>query len=390
MLHADAFRIMDYKLRKMARALKSWSMETVGSVRLQLAVAREIILRLDTAQETRALSVDEVALRRSLKCKCLGLASLARTIARQRSRMLFLADEDANTKFFHLQACHRSRKQHIASLKVQGIDLNPNEQMEEAVDDHFRGLLGTPFLRAATVNFDTLGFQQHDLSTLDVCFSEFEIWTTIHELPFDKAPGPDGFTGLFYKIAWPVIKLDVVNAFNAFWSLDGRSFNLVNDAFMILLRKKDDAVEIKDYRPISLMHSFGKLVAKCLARRLAMVLNELVHPPQSAFIQGRSIHDNFRAVQLTCKALHSKKASCILLKIDIAKAFDSVCWPFLLEVLQRLGFSRRWTDWMSILLGTASTRIMFNGRPGDRICHARGLRQGIRSPPCCLSWQWRS
>lgn len=145
---------------------------------------------------------------------------------------------------------------------------------------------------------------------------------------------------------------------------------------MILLRKKEESEEIKDYHPISLMHSFGKLVTKCLARRLALVLNELVHPSQSAFIQGRSIHDNFRAVQLTCKALHSRKANCILLKIDIAKAFDSVSWSFLLEILQRLGFSRGWTDWMSILLGTASTEILFNGRPGDRICHAWGLRQG--------------
>ena len=144
---------------------------------------------------------------------------------------------------------------------------------------------------------------------------------------------------------------------------------------MVLLKKKNEAQEISDYRPISLMHSFGKLIAKCLARRLALVLNDLVHPCQSAFIQGRSIHDNFRAVQLTCKTLHQKKQSC-LLKIDIAKAFDSVCWPFLLEVLQRLGFSRRWRNWMSILLGSASTKVLLNGRPGNRICHARGLRQG--------------
>jgi hypothetical protein len=101
-------------------------------------------------------------------------------------------------------------------------------------------------------------------------------------LPSDKAPGPDGFTGLFYKVAWPIIKQDVVNVF---WSLDGRSFNLINDAFMILLRKKNEAQEIRDYRPISLlMHSFGKLIAKCLARRLALVLNDLVHLCQSAFI----------------------------------------------------------------------------------------------------------
>jgi hypothetical protein len=245
--------------------------------------------------------------------------------------------------------------------------------MADAVYDRYNGLLSTPFHRATTVNFDTLGIVQHNLSMLDVCFFEFEIWETISELPSDKAPGPDGFTGLFYKVAWPIIKQDVVNAF---WWLDGRSFNLINDAFMILLRKKNEAQEIRDYRPISLMHRFVKLIAKCLARRLALVLNDLVHPCQSAFIQGRSIHDNFHAIHLTCKTLHLKKHSCLLLKIDIAKAFDSVCWPFLLEVLRRLSFSQRWRDWMSILLGSASTKVLLDGRPGDRICHARGLQQG--------------
>lgn len=88
---------------------------------------------------------------------------------------------------------------------------------------------------------------------------------------------------------------------------------------MVLLKKKSEAQEIKDYRPISLMHSFGKLVAKCLAWRLALVLNEPVHPSQSAFIQSRSIHDNFRVVHLTCKALHASKKSCLLLKIDICQ-----------------------------------------------------------------------
>lgn len=69
---------------------------------------------------------------------------------------------------------------------------------------------------------------------------------------------------------------------------------------MIFLKKEQPA-GISDYRPISLMHSFGKLITKCLANRLSTVLESLVHPNQSAFIEGRTIHDNFRGVQLMCK-----------------------------------------------------------------------------------------
>ena len=66
----------------------------------------------------------------------------------------------------------------------------------------------------------------------------------------------------------------------------------------------------------------------------------------------------------------------LLLKLDISKAFDTVSWQFLLEVLQAWGFGSRWRDWISLLLTTASTRVLLNGQPGQPIYHRRGLRQG--------------
>jgi len=83
-------------------SLKSWSAVNIRSVRLQLAAARTIIYELDVAQESRALSAEELELRRDLKANILGLSSLARTIARQRARHRFLEEGDANTRFFHL------------------------------------------------------------------------------------------------------------------------------------------------------------------------------------------------------------------------------------------------------------------------------------------------
>jgi hypothetical protein len=144
------------------------------------------------------------------------------------------------------------------------------------------------------------------------------------------------------------------------WSLDGRSFYLLNQAFMIVLRK-ENASEVEHFWSTSLIHSFSKLFAKILSSRLAPHMNALVMPNQSAFSHGRAIHDNFRVVHAAAKLLHTCRHLCTLLKVDIAKAFDTVAWYFLLAMLRHMGFSRSWINWISLRLSMASTKILING-----------------------------
>lgn len=107
----------------------------------------------------------------------------------------------------------------------------------------------------------------------------------------------------------------------------------LNSVLITLLPKKTYAQCAADYRPICLIHSFAKLMAKAMAQRLAPELNNLIDVNQSAFIKQRSIQDNFKFVQTAAKIFKQRKLHKILLKLDIAKAFDTVSWPFLLQVL---------------------------------------------------------
>jgi hypothetical protein len=86
-------------------------------------------------------------------------------------------------------------------------------------------------------------------------------------------------------------------------------------------------------------------------------------------------------VQQTARLLHAQKQPRILLKLDISKAFDSVSWSFLLEVLEKVGFGPIWRYVISGLLMTSSTQIMLNGVPGEYIQHKTGLRQGDSLSP---------
>lgn len=143
---------------------------------------------------------------------------------------------------------------------------------------------------------------------------------------------------------------------------DARRLELLNSAYLTLIPKKAEALEAKDYRKISLVHSFAKLVTKMMANRLDPLLDSMVAPNQSAFIRGQCIHDNFMLVQQTIKVLDRRK-------IANLKAFDSFAWTFLMEILSHLGFDPSWCTLIANLLKSASTQIILNGEPGDYIYH---------------------
>ena len=101
-------------------------------------------------------------------------------------------------------------------------------------------------------------------------------------------------------------------------------------------------MDAKEYRPVSLMHSAAKVLCKLMANRLAPELNKLVSTGQSAFIRGRSIQDNFLYVRNVIKDANRKKTSLLFLKLDIAKAFDSLDWGFFIRAMTEMGFGQRW------------------------------------------------
>lgn len=133
---------------------------------------------------------------RNFKLHCLGLASLDRTIARLRSRVLHLRDGDANTSFFHQNSRYR-KKNFISKLKVGDQVVTNQGDKHEAVLNYYENLLGSSQVRDFSLDLSVFHFQQHDLVSLEEPFSEDEVWATIKDLPLDKAPGPDGFTGRF-------------------------------------------------------------------------------------------------------------------------------------------------------------------------------------------------
>ncbi|GJU99142.1 RNA-directed DNA polymerase, eukaryota [Tanacetum coccineum] len=127
------------------------------------------------------------------------------------------------------------------------------------------------------------------LSTWSVMCQKDEIKTgRFWDCGTDKSPGPDGFTFGFYRRYWNILESDVVDAVTSFFH-HGQFPKGSNSSFIALIPKTRDANMVKDFRPISLIGSMYKIIAKILANRLVLVLGDLVNEVQSAFIADRQI-----------------------------------------------------------------------------------------------------
>jgi hypothetical protein len=83
----------------------------------------------------------------------------------------------------------------------------------------------------------------------------------------------------------------------------------------------------------------------------------------------RCIQDNFNYVCNLARAYHWKKVHALLLKMDISKAFDSISWEYLLELLQCRGFPTKWCNWLALLFTSSSSAVQLNGIRGPWIKH---------------------
>jgi hypothetical protein len=114
------------------------------------------------------------------------------------------------------------------------------------------------------------------LSQLNMPFSTEEIDDVIPDLPADKALSPNGFNCVFFKKAWPIIKQDFYK-----FCMDSYDHQVdlkcINYSYIILVPKNDNPETVNDFRPISLMDSSPKIVAKLLANRIKKVDLQVIH-----------------------------------------------------------------------------------------------------------------
>jgi Reverse transcriptase (RNA-dependent DNA polymerase) len=201
---------------------------------------------------------------------------------------------------------------------------------------------------------------------------------TLHELkqvvfllPKDKAVGPDGIPIEFFQRYWDTTWNDLFQTVQAFYH---NSLDLwrINKAAIILIPPKNEFSTVQDFRPIRILSVLPKIITKILATWLQPLLLDLIHHNQTIFVKRRQITQTFISAREILTHLLKNKIS----SIDFCKAFDTISWDYLQEMLRARGFPALWISWIKNLLISSTSHIIINGLNNTDFYHRRGLRLG--------------
>ncbi|GKD84121.1 RNA-directed DNA polymerase, eukaryota, partial [Tanacetum coccineum] len=200
--------------------------------------------------------------------------------------------------------------------------------------DHFASRFKQPDRGRLKLNFSFPNrLSNVQIEDLERVITRDEIRAAVWGCGENKSPGPHGYTFEFFKRYWNIIGADFCGAVECFF--DSGMFPKGNNAsFIAWIPKVTDAKFVTDFRPISLIGSVYKVVTKILANRLSLVISDLVSDTQSAFVANRQILDGPFIMNELLAWCKRKRKQALIFKVDFAKAYDSVRWDYLLDVLQ--------------------------------------------------------
>ncbi|GJX12723.1 putative RNA-directed DNA polymerase [Tanacetum coccineum] len=202
-----------------------------------------------------------------------------------------------------------------------------------------------------------------------------EVKAAVWDCCSSKSPGPDGLNFKFIKKYWDLIKFEFFN-FVKYIESRGSLARGCNASFIVLIPKVMDPLDLSDYRPVSLIGCMYKVLSKLFASRLSQVIHKLISPNQTAFLKGRQILDGTLVANEIVNFAKNEGISLLHFKVDFEKAFDSVNWNFLMDIMAQMNFGPKWCRWIFSCLTFTSVSVLINGSPSKEFKMKRGLRQG--------------
>ncbi|XP_020259034.1 uncharacterized protein LOC109835466 [Asparagus officinalis] len=340
--------------------------------------------RLEVEDIQKKLQIDPLnpALINQEKCSISSYNKLLNcelSFFKQKTKIAWSLQGDRSTSYFHSVIKSNMHHNRILVLyKSSGERITEPEDVANELISFFKNQMGTAVVTTKPdINIIKNGYRLNDdqASYLAAPVSKDEIRIAVFSLSDNKSPGPDGFSASFYKSTWHIIGEEVTNAIEEFFT-SGKLLGAINSTSLTLIPKVNCPKSPSDFRPISCCNCIYKFISKIIANRIKSVLGCLINEAQCAFVKGRQISNNILLAHELVKNYGRKSISPrIMLNIDIKKAFDTISWSFLEDMLNGLGFPKMMITWIMACITSPRYSISLNGTLYGYFKGERGLRQ---------------
>ena len=275
---------------------------------------------------------------------------------------------------------------YIASVKApDGWLLRSAREICDAFRAHFRDRfarctdLPLREFRSYLADFPRLGVAE--AASCEGVVTECEVRDALKQVGLNKSPGLDG---LPYEVYLRMSHMFVPILTDMFkhWFAQGAITGSVTKGVITLLKKGGRHVweGLDDYRPITLLNTELKILARVLANRLQLVISDLIGSEQTYAVKGRSIQDNLHLIREVLEGIEDGTEAA-LISLDQSKAFDRVDHRFLATVLETAGFKPEFRRWISMMYHNPQAVVQVNGRRSTVFAVERSVRQGCPLSP---------
>ena len=306
-----------------------------------------------------------------------------------RSRAQWTEEGERPSKYFLNLEKRNSNNKTVSRLTLEnGVVVSKTEEILEAQKQFYNKLYTSSIdadTRPAFDNFvrnlNVPQLSEIQKGGLEGPVTEQEILQALKATKNGKSPGTDGFPAEFYKFFWSDIKEYYMASIRYAYNNGNLSFTQRQGIISLIPKKDRSPLLLKNWRPISLLNTDYKLVAKAIATRIKKVLPDLISSDQTGFISGRYIGENIIRLLNIIDYVDEEDIPALLISIDYEKAFDCVEWSFIEQTLSLFNFGHDIKKWVQILYKDINSCVINNGWSSEFFTLERGVRQGCPLSP---------